>query len=81
MNTKSDNPRKTIAVNKRARFEYHIEERLEAGIALEGTPAAYHFVHHAAHRKDVSTGIGGKPLYLLGRHIRHRPHHDAWLRL
>ena len=28
--------RKTIAVNKRARFEYEIEERLEAGIALEG---------------------------------------------
>jgi SsrA-binding protein len=27
---------KTIAVNKRARYEYHIEERLEAGIALEG---------------------------------------------
>lgn len=27
---------KTIALNKRARFEYHIEERLEAGIALEG---------------------------------------------
>jgi len=28
--------RKTIGVNKRARFEYHIEERIEAGIALEG---------------------------------------------
>jgi SsrA-binding protein len=28
--------RKTIADNKRARFEYHIEERMEAGIALEG---------------------------------------------
>lgn len=28
--------RKTIAVNKRARFEYHIDERIEAGIALEG---------------------------------------------
>jgi len=27
---------KTIAVNKRARFEYHIEERFEAGLALEG---------------------------------------------
>lgn len=26
----------TIAVNKRARFEYTLEERLEAGIALEG---------------------------------------------
>lgn len=28
--------RKTIALNKRARFEFHIEERIEAGIALEG---------------------------------------------
>lgn len=28
--------KKTIAVNKRARFEYHLEERIEAGIALEG---------------------------------------------
>ena len=27
---------KTIALNKRARFEYHIEERLEAGISLQG---------------------------------------------
>lgn len=27
---------KTIALNKRARFEYHIEERLEAGVALQG---------------------------------------------
>jgi SsrA-binding protein len=27
---------KTIALNKRARFEYHIEERLEAGVSLEG---------------------------------------------
>lgn len=32
----SENPGKTIALNKRARFEYQIEERLEAGIALEG---------------------------------------------
>lgn len=29
-------PSSTIAVNKRARFEYTLEERLEAGIALEG---------------------------------------------
>jgi len=27
---------KTVAVNKKARFEYFIEERLEAGLALEG---------------------------------------------
>ena len=28
--------KKTIALNKRARFEFHIDERIEAGIALEG---------------------------------------------
>ncbi len=27
---------KVIAVNKRARFEYHIDERIEAGIVLQG---------------------------------------------
>ena len=33
---KKSNGSSTIALNKRARFEYHIEERIEAGIALEG---------------------------------------------
>lgn len=32
----ADKPGSTIALNKRARFEYHLEERLEAGIALTG---------------------------------------------
>jgi len=36
MNQQNTTSRKTIALNKRARFEYHIEERLEAGVALEG---------------------------------------------
>ena len=27
---------KTIALNKRARHEYHIEDRFEAGLALQG---------------------------------------------
>jgi len=36
MNDKQQPGHKTIALNKRARFEYFIEERLEAGIALEG---------------------------------------------
>jgi SsrA-binding protein len=36
MNQPVSKSRKTIALNKRARFDYHIEERLEAGIALEG---------------------------------------------
>ena len=36
MNQTSNNSGKTIARNKRARYEYHIEERLEAGLSLEG---------------------------------------------
>ncbi len=30
------NPGSTIALNKRARHEYHLEERFEAGLALQG---------------------------------------------
>lgn len=33
---KAKKPSNTIALNKRARHDYHIEERFEAGIALEG---------------------------------------------
>jgi SsrA-binding protein len=36
MSQAESNNTKTIALNKRARYEYHIEERLEAGISLEG---------------------------------------------
>jgi SsrA-binding protein len=33
---KDDAPDRTIALNKRARHEFHIDERIEAGIALMG---------------------------------------------
>ena len=39
MNKKTDKDHKTtgtIALNKRARFEFHIDERFEAGIVLQG---------------------------------------------
>lgn len=36
MSQAESNNTKTIALNKRARYEYHIEDRLEAGVALEG---------------------------------------------
>jgi len=36
MNDKKPTGKKTIALNKRARFEYFIEDRLEAGLSLEG---------------------------------------------
>ena len=34
--TQKSTPEKSIAENRRARFDYHIEERFEAGIVLEG---------------------------------------------
>lgn len=37
MAKKDDSPRKLIAENRRARFEYLIEETLEAGVQLVGT--------------------------------------------
>jgi len=36
MNNTKPTGTKTIALNKRARFEYFIEDRLEAGVSLEG---------------------------------------------
>ncbi|MDX1459903.1 MAG: SsrA-binding protein SmpB [Xanthomonadales bacterium] len=36
MNTSGQSGRSTIAINKKARFEYHLDERIEAGLALEG---------------------------------------------
>ena len=35
-NSKNENQGSTIALNKKAKFDYFIEERFEAGIALEG---------------------------------------------
>ena len=37
MASKDDDGRTRIAENRRARFDYHIEETVEAGIALTGT--------------------------------------------
>ena len=36
MSTQSDKPSPTIAENRKARYDYFIEDRYEAGLALEG---------------------------------------------
>ena len=36
MAKKSDRQSNTIALNKKARFDYFIEEKVEAGLALQG---------------------------------------------
>ncbi len=35
-NKAAENPSSTIALNRKARHDYHIEERFECGLALEG---------------------------------------------
>ena len=37
MAAKKETPRKLIAENRRARFEYHLENDIEAGLQLTGT--------------------------------------------
>jgi SsrA-binding protein len=36
-NAKADAPIKTITVNRKARYDYHLRDRYEAGIVLQGT--------------------------------------------
>jgi len=58
----------TIALNKKARFEYHIEERFEAGLALEG----WEVKSLRAGRAQLSesyVAVRGGQVWLLGAHF------------
>jgi len=58
----------TIALNKKARFEYHIEERFEGGLALEG----WEVKSLRAGRAQITesyVAVRGGQVYLLGAHI------------
>lgn len=59
---------KTIALNKRARHDYHLEERLEAGLALEG----WELKAIRAGRANIGDGyalVQGGELFLIGAQI------------
>ncbi len=58
----------TIADNKKAFFDYHIEERYEAGMVLEG----WEVKAIRANRAQIKEGyvvIRGAELFLIGAHI------------
>ncbi|MGH8283596.1 MAG: SsrA-binding protein SmpB [Gammaproteobacteria bacterium] len=58
----------TIALNKRARFDYFIEERLEAGLALEG----WEVKSLRASKAQITEGyvvIKNTEAWLLGAHV------------
>ena len=72
MNKPTSSGKKTIAVNKRARFEYHIEERLEAGIALEGWEVKS-IREGRVQLKEAYVVMKGAEAWLVGAHISALP--------
>jgi SsrA-binding protein len=59
---------KTIAENRRARHQYHLLERLEAGLALTGTEVKSLRAGHANLQRAYADVRGGE-VYLVGAHI------------
>ncbi len=65
---KPEIPERVIAENRRARFDYFIEERLEAGLALEG----WEVKAMRAGRAQLTEGyvyIRNSEAFLIGAHI------------
>ncbi len=61
---------KTIARNRKARHEYHIEETYEAGIALQGTEVKS-IRAGRINLKDSFARIEGNEVFLYNMHISH----------
>jgi SsrA-binding protein len=59
---------KLIAENRRARHDYHLLERLEAGIALTGTEVKSLRAGRASLQRAFADVRGGE-VYLVGAHI------------
>lgn len=59
---------KLICANKKAHFDYHIEERYEAGIALAGTEVKA-LREGRASLKDSYADVQGGELFLVNCHI------------
>ncbi len=65
--SKSGSGSPTIALNKKARFNYHIEERFEAGLALEGWEVKS-LRAGRAQLNDAYVGIRHGEAWLFGSH-------------
>lgn len=65
---KKDGDQKVIAVNKKASHDYFIQERLEAGIALQGTEVKS-IREGKINLKDSYAKVEGNEVFLLNCHI------------
>ena len=64
----AENSRKTICVNKRARFDYEIDDLYEAGLALQGTEVKS-LRQGRVNLKDAYADVQNGEVYLLHAHI------------
>jgi SsrA-binding protein len=64
----ADNGKKIISVNKRARFDYHINETLEAGLVLQGTEVKSLRAGRVS-LKDAYADIQNGEVFLVHAHI------------
>lgn len=67
-NDKSDDPARLIAVNRRARFDYFIEDSYEAGLMLKGWEVKSLRAGRAQVAEAYVTLKGGEA-FLIGAHI------------
>lgn len=72
---------KTVAENRRARFDYHIEDKFEAGLALQGTEVKALRAGEASIAESYAELRGGEvwlinaniPEYSHGNQLNHEP--------
>ncbi len=62
-------PDETIAVNRRARHDYAIEDTLEAGIVLTGTEEIKSVRAHKVNIAEAYVRIESGEAWLIGAHI------------
>jgi SsrA-binding protein len=58
---------KVVAENRKARFNYHIEEKLEAGIVLTGSEVKSLRTGKANIADSYASSEGGEPYRVVGR--------------
>ena len=68
MNKENDEAPRVIAVNRRARFDYFIEDRLEAGLVLQGWEVKS-LREGRAQVADAYVKILGEEAFLVGAHF------------
>ena len=64
----SDVSRRIVAQNRKARYNYFVEETLEAGLVLQGTEVRAMRAGHAS-LGDAYADIRGKEIFLVNAHI------------